>query len=326
MAELGWQGLPFPEEYGGTGLGMLELAIVLEEMGRALVPGPFLSTLVAGLALQAGGSDAQRRRWLAGICAGRVKATLALLEESAHWDAAGVSAVARPAGDGFVLSGTKLFVPDAHVADVLVCALRRADDGEPVLVAVERGAAGLEVAPLPNMDETRKLFRVDLADVRVSAAALLPCDAGAVLERVLDQARVALAAEMCGGAARVLEITVEYAKVRRQFDRAIGSFQAIQHHCADMLVEVEKAKTATTYAAWASSAGAPDAALAAAMAKAAAGDAYRHVTAQSIQVHGGIGFTWEHDLHLYFKRAQSSEVTFGDATWNRELVARRLGL
>ena len=176
------------------------------------------------------------------------------------------------------------------------------------------------------MDRTRRVDDVVLDGVRVDAEQVLPCDAATVVARLLDRGRVMLAADMAGGAERVLEMTVEYAKVRRQFGRAIGSFQAIQHQCADMSVEVEKAKAATYYAACADAEAAADAALAAAQAKAIAGDAYRFVTARAIQVHGGIGFTWEHDLHLYFKRAQSDEVTFGDATYSRELAAQRLGL
>jgi alkylation response protein AidB-like acyl-CoA dehydrogenase len=322
IADLGWLGLVFPEEHGGSGLSLVELAIVLEEMGRALFPGPFLSTIVGGLVLVAGGSDVQRRRWLPGICDGSVRATLALAEASGSWDPAAMTARAEPRADGLALSGTKLFVADAHLADVLLCALRR-PDGALILVAVERGTPGMSLAPLASMDQTRKIFAVTFDGVAVREEQILPCDATAVLERVLDQARVALAAEMSGGAGRVLEMTVEYAKIRHQFGRPIGSFQAIQHRCADMLVEVEKARMAATYAAWATAADAADAALAAADAMALAGDAYRTVTTQAIQVHGGIGFTWEHDLHLYFKRAQSSAVTFGDASWCRELAARR---
>ncbi len=326
MAALGWQGLVVPEEHGGTALGMLELVIVLEEMGRALLPGPFFGTTLAALALVAGGSDAQRARWLPRICDGSLRATIALLEESGCWDPSTYAALARRDGDDLVLSGTKRFVPEATRADVIVCAVRRADDGALALVLLEAGARGLAITPLATMDHTRRVDDVVLDGVRVDAEHVLPCDAEAVLARLLDRGRVMLAADMAGGAERVLEMTVEYAKVRRQFGRAIGSFQAIQHQCADMSVEVEKAKAATYYAACADADGADDAGLAAAQAKAIAGDAYRFVTARAIQVHGGIGFTWEHDLHLYFKRAQSGEVTFGDATWSRELAAQRLGL
>jgi len=327
MAELGWHGLPFAEEYGGAALSLLELAIVFEEMGRVVLPSPFLGTIVAGLALSRCGGDEQRRRWLPRICDGSTVASLALLEDSGSWTLEDVGCTARRANGAWVLSGTKVFVPDAAVADVVVCVVRvAAESGDPdlALATVERAALG-EVTPLETVDATRRVASIRLDDVRIGGADVVPCDAAA-LEAVLDQARVVLAAEMCGGAERVLELTVEYAKVREQFGRPIGSFQALQHKCADMLVEVECAKAATYYAAWAAAAGADDAAIAAASAKALASDAYRNVTAHSVQVHGGIGFTWEHDLHIYFKRAMSSEAAFGDATFNRELVARRLGL
>ncbi len=326
MAELGWQGLVFPPDHGGAGLTLIELAIVLEEMGRAVLPGPFLSTVIAGLALLYGGDEAERARWLPGICDGSRVATLALLEASACWDPAAITAVARRAGGEAVLSGRKLFVPDAHLADLVLCAVRRAEDGTLALVAVEREPAGLVLEEVPSVDRTRRVFAVTLDGVRVRPGDVLAADAAGALARVLDAGRVALAAEMCGGAERVLELTVEHAKARRQFGQPIGAFQAIQHACADMMVAVECARVATCHAAWAVAQGAGDAALAAAMAKATASEAYRHVTAQAIQVHGGIGFTWEHDLQLYYKRALSSDVTFGDAAWSRERVAQLLGL
>ena len=323
LAALGWPGMIFAESYGGAGLGMLELALVLGEMGRVAMPGPFLSTVVGGRVLAHAGDEAQRRRWLPAICDGSRVATFALLETDARWDLEGVNAVARPESGGWSLAGTKLFVPDAHLADLVVCAVRRADDGEPVLVVVERGAA--KITPLPSVDATRKIFALELDGVHIPADHLLAGDAATVLAAVLDEARVACAADMTGGAERVLEMTVEHVKVRHQFGQPIGAFQAVQHACADMMVAVECAKVATTYAAWAVGERADDATVAAATAKATAGDAYRQVTAKAIQLHGGIGFTWEHDLHIYYKRAMSSEVTFGDASWNRELVAQRLG-
>lgn len=324
LAELGWPGLIVAEEHGGAGLGMIELALVLGEMGRVAMPGPFLSTIIAGRALAHGGDDTQRRRWLPGLADGSRRATLALLEASARWDFDGVTAVARPDGDGWTLAGTKLFVPDAHVADLVVCAVRRADDGEPTLVVFD--AAEAVVTPQPSVDRTRRVCSVALDGVRIGADRLLAGDATATLAAVLTEARVALAADMTGGAERVLEMTVEHVKTRRQFGQPIGAFQAVQHACADMMVAVECAKAATTYAAWAVAERADDAAVAAATAKATAGDAYRQVTAKAIQLHGGIGFTWEHDLHVYYKRAMSTEVTFGDATWSREIVADGLGL
>ncbi len=326
MAELGWQGLAIPEEYGGSGLGMLDLALVLEEMGRVVLPGPFLSTVLAGLTILACGDSTQRARWLPRIADGTLRATVAMVEESGRWDPDAVAALLEGEADGLVLSGTKRFVPDADDAGLVVCVARHGRGGPPTLVLVERGAPGLTVTPLTSMDQTRRIATLTCDRVRVAADQVLSDGGASALVRLLDRGRIALAADMCGGAERVLELTVEYAKVRQQFGRAIGSFQAIQHHCANMAVEVEKARAATHYAAWADDQDADDAAFAAATAKAITGDAYRFVTAQAIQVHGGIGFTWEHDLHLYFKRAQSGEMAFGGAAWNRELAARRLGL
>jgi len=331
MAELGWTGLILPEEHGGAGLTFVDLVVVLEEMGRAVLPGPYFSTLVAAVALLEGGSAAQKAAWLPKIAVGEVKATLAQLEPNARWDAAGITAEARKDGGGFRLSGTKLFVPDAHTADLLVVAARApgSKDAEGVgLFLVDAKASGVKTTLLKTLDQTRKLCEVVLADVRVPADAVLGGAGGGwkLLDRIVDRGKVALCAEMCGGAQKVLEMSVEYAKVREQFGRPIGSFQAIQHKCANMLVEVESSKSATYYAAWAVANDVPEAPLAAAMAKAYTSDAYRHTSGEGIQIHGGIGFTWEHDMHIYFKRAKSSEVTFGDATWNREIVAQLIGL
>ncbi len=325
MAMLGWHGLVLPEEHGGSGLGMLELTIVLEEMGRVVLPGPFTSTVLAALAIAAAGDSAQRARWLPRIADGAVRATIAVLEDGGHWDPASIALALQREGNGFVLTGMKRFVPDAACADLFVCAARRAD-ATPALVLLEVGAPGLAITPLTSIDPTRRIATVTLDRVPVTAGQVLAGTDDAALARLLDRGRIALAADMCGGAERTLELTVEYAKTRQQFGRAIGTFQAIQHRCADMAVELEKAKAATYYAAWADDRRTDDAAFAAATAKAIAGDAYRSVTAQAIQVHGGIGFTWEHDLHFYFKRACSEDATFGDATWSRELAARHLHL
>jgi alkylation response protein AidB-like acyl-CoA dehydrogenase len=336
LAELGWLGLIYPEAHGGVGLGLVDLTVVLEEMGRAVMPGPFFSTvLLGGLAVLHAGTDAQKAAWLPRIAAGQARATLALLEESARWDAAGVAVAAKPGkSGGFVLSGTKLFVPDGHTADLLVVAARTArptkqDAAHGVsLFLVPADARGVATTLLPTMDQTRKLAEVTLGRVEVGADALLgPLhQAWPVVARILDRAAVALCAEMCGGAQKVLDLSTEYAKVRVAFGRPIGVYQAVKHKCADMLVAVENGKSITYYAAWAADQDAPDAALAASMAKAFVSDAYRKVAGDGIQVHGGIGFTWEHDMHLYFKRAKGSEVAFGDATLHRERVARLLEL
>jgi alkylation response protein AidB-like acyl-CoA dehydrogenase len=333
LAEQGWLGLIYPEEYGGSGLGVVDLIVLMEEMGRASMPGPFVSTvLLGGLAILEAGSAAQKKEWLSKIATGEAKATLALTEPNARWDAAGVTVTARAAGGGFVLSGTKLFVPDAHVADVLVVVARtaeakNAEDGIGLFL-VPKDAAGLEVTLLPTMDQTRKLCEVKLTDVRVSRDGVLGAAGSgwAPLARVIQRATVALCAEMCGGAQRVLDMTTEYAKIRIAFGKPIGSYQGVKHRAADMLVDVENAKSLTYYAAWAVDENAPEAALSASMAKAYVSDAFRKVAGAGIQLHGGIGFTWEHDLHLYFKRAKSSEFAFGDATYHRERVAQLISL
>lgn len=330
MAQLGWQGLILPEEYGGAGLDFVDLIVVLEEMGRVVLPGPFLSTAVyAAVTLLDAATDEQKERWLPDIASGRALATVAHMEPNGRWDADGIEAAATRDGESYRIDGTKLFVPDGHVADLLIVAARTPGstrrDGVS-LFCVERDAPGLSVTPLQSMDQTRRLAEVKLDGVVVDAGARLG-ELGAgwgTLERLSDRAKVALCAEMCGGAQRVLDMSVEYAKVREQFGKPIGSFQAIQHKCADMMVQVESAKSATYYAAWAVAGDVDDAPLAAAMAKAYCSDAYRVVAGEGIQIHGGIGFTWEHDMHIYFKRAKSSEVSFGDGAWNRELVAQQI--
>ncbi len=332
MSELGWMGLIFPQDLGGTGLRILDLVVVLEEMGRALMPGPFFSTvLLGGSSLLEGGNDEQKTRYLTPLIAGELKATLAVAEAGGAWDAAAVTATATADAGGFLLNGIKRFVPDAHVADlILVAARTESSKGEEgvSLFAVDVPKEGVSVTTLETLDQTRKLCDVKFDQVRVGPDSLLGTrGAGsAILQRVLDRAKVALCAEMCGGAERVLEMSVEYAKVRVQFDRPIGSFQAIQHKCANMLSLVESAKAATYYGAWAVSNDVPEASLAAAMAKSFASDAYRVVTSEAIQIHGGIGFTWEHDLQLYFRRAKASELTFGDGTFHRARVAELIDL
>jgi len=332
MAELGWMGLVLPEAHGGAGLTFVDLAVVLEEMGRVVLPGPFFSTVVlGGVALAEAGTAAQKEELLPKLAAGKLRATLAQLEPSGRWDADGIQLEARQAGGGYTLSGTKLFVPDAHTADLLVVAGRApgSSGAEGItLFLVDARATGVQTTLLKTMDQTRKLCEVALDKVAVPADRVLGAagQGWQLLDRIVDRGKVAMCAEMCGGAQRVLEMSVEYAKVREQFGRPIGSFQAIQHKCANMLVEVESSKSATYYAAWAVANDVAEGPLAAAMAKAYCSDAYRHTAGEGIQIHGGIGFTWEHDMHIYFKRAKSSEVTFGDATWNRELVARHIGL
>jgi alkylation response protein AidB-like acyl-CoA dehydrogenase len=332
LAANGWLGITYPEEEGGSGLGLVDLVVLMEEIGRAVMPGPFPATvLLGGAAIAAAGSPAQRREWLPRIAAGEVKASLAVTEPNARWDAAGITATARESRGGFVLSGSKMFVPDAHLADVLVVAARSRDgstmeDGVSLFL-VPKDAAGLGIRRLPSVDETRKLCEVKLDNVAVPGSALLGevHQGWAPLQQVIDRAAVALAAEMCGAAQRVLDMTVDYAKLRVAFGKPIGTYQGVKHKCADMLVEIENAKSLTYYAAWAVDEGEADAPLAVSMAKAAASDAGRKVCAAGIQLHGGIGMTWEHDLQLYLKRAKADEVAFGDATWHRERIALLMG-
>ena len=332
LAEQGWLGLIYPEQYDGMALGLVDLVVLMEEMGRAVAPGPYFSTvLLGGLAILEAGGDAQKKEWLPRIAAGDKRVALAWMEPSAQLGPAGVTLTAVKRGETFTLSGTKLFVHDAHTADALVVAARtqpRAGADRVSLFLLPKGTKGLEVTLLPTMDQTRKLCEVACSDVTVGADALLgAAGAGWVpLSRVLDRATVALCAEMCGGAQKVLDMTVEYAKIRQAFGRPIGSYQGVKHRAADMLVDVENSKSITYYAAWALDEGSPEAPLAVSMAKAYVSDAFRRVSAAGIQLHGGIGFTWEHDLHLYFKRAKGSEFTFGDATHHRERVAQLVNL
>ena len=333
LAAQGWLGIVYPEEDSGSGLGLVDLVVLMEEMGRAVMPGPFLSTaLLGGSAIAEAGTPAQRRQWLPQIAAGGAKAALAWTEPNLRWDAAGIALLAREAGGGFTLSGTKLFVGDAHLADILVVAARtrdasRMEDGISLFL-VPKNAPGLKITTLPTIDETRKQCEVRLDNVSLPGSALLgEIHRGwAPLSRVIARAIVALAAEMCGGAQQVLDMTVAYAKIRVAFGKPIGSYQGVKHQAADMLVAVENAKSLTYYAAWAVDQNLNEAPLAVSMAKAAASDMARQVAGTGIQLHGGIGMTWEHDLQLYFKRAKASEVAFGDATWHRERVAQLMRL
>ncbi len=289
IADQGWTGLIVPEE-------LVELAVVMEEMGRACIGGPFLSNVFATALIRAAASPEQQERWLPAIEAGSMKATVAILEESASWD---LERICSPLAVGR-WPMRKLFVGDADTADLVLCV------GPNCAVTV---GSPLSIKPMPSMDETRKIF-----DVTCEGGEPLPGGRDAV-ERAIDIATVALCAEMVGGMQWVLDATVEYAKTRQQFGRAIGSFQAVQHHCADMLLLTESARSATLFAAFAPTP------LAVSTAKAYCSDAYREVCNRGIQVHGGIGFTWEHRLQLYTKRSKSSETTFGDATFHRERIA-----
>jgi alkylation response protein AidB-like acyl-CoA dehydrogenase len=329
MADLGWMGIAIPEQYGGQGMTYVDLGVLLEEMGRALVPGPFFASvcLAAPTILEAG-NDAQKDAHLPGIASGQKNATVAYTEASGRVDASGIELAARKDGDGYVLNGTKRFVLDAHVADTIIVAARSSDQGDPTegvtLFTIAADASGVAVKQLKAMDMTRRLCDVTLDNVAVGADAVLgDVDRGwPRLERSLQRAAAMLAAECVGGSQKVLDLSVAYAKERIQFGRPIGSFQAVKHKCADMLVDVELGRSAMYYAAWAASDEEQELAIAASIAKAFCGEAYTRVAGNGIHVHGGIGFTWEHDMHLYFKRAKANEVLLGDPAFHRDQVAR----
>jgi alkylation response protein AidB-like acyl-CoA dehydrogenase len=305
MAEQGFLGVVFPEDAGGMGLGFVELAALAEEMGRALVPGPFLSNLFAGAVLHAAGAT----KHLAEISNGEKTATVALLESTASWDP---EAVKIP-----TLSGDKLFVPDAESADVMVVVAR--DAGALALYLVESHAVTKTL--MPAMDLTRRLYKV--AFDHPAAELLAKGDAAhKALDHALKVVTVALCAEMTGGMQRMLDIAVEYAKTRKQFGKPIGQYQAVQHQCADMLLYTESSRSAAYYAAWTMTEGNAEAPAAVSIAKAYASDACRETGNRAVQVQGGMGFTWENDTHLFYRRAKASEIAFGDATYHRERIAR----
>ena len=332
--ELAWTALTIPERYGGLGLSYLDLYPLMEEIGRALLCAPFLSTVGLGAnALMIGGSEAQKELYLPGIAAGETRATLAFAETNGRMDAAGVEASYVRNGAGYLLSGAKTYVLDGHTADLLIVAARSerstgpGADGVSVFL-VPDDADGVKRKWLPTMDQTRRLASVELQDVTVPDDALLGDEGRGwrLCERTLDLARIALAAEQVGAAEMCLEMSVEYAKVRKQFGRPIGSFQAIKHKCADMLTLVESARSAAFYASALATQDGEGLEEAASSAKAYCSDAFFHCAAEMIQIHGGIGFTWEHPAHLYFKRAKATENLFGGPTFHRERVAAQMGL
>src|SRR5215467_7370642 len=322
--QLGLQGIAIPEQYGGAGFSFAEQAIVLEELGAALYGGPYLaSAVLAATALLASPDEDARTTYLPAIASGEVIATVAFTEEDGSWEPDDIRLVAADGSTGWRLDGRKSFVLDGHTANLILVVARTGDGLS--LFAVAGDASGLTRAALPTLDQTRKLARLDFASV--PAALIGSVDDGtAVLSHTLDVAAIAQAAEQLGGAQRALDMAVEYAKVRHQFGRPIGSFQAIKHRCADLLLEVESLRSAVQYAAAAVAEGSAEVPVVAALVKAYASDVYFHVAAENIQIHGGIGFTWEHDAHLYFKRAKASELFLGDASYHREHLATRIGL
>jgi alkylation response protein AidB-like acyl-CoA dehydrogenase len=307
LTDQGYTGIIFPEEYGGVGLGKVELMLLLEEMGRALLPGPFFSTVVlAGSVLDAVATPAHKAKYLAPICHGKARATVAILEASVNWNLRDLQLSATHGK----LTGKKFFVSDAAVADFILVVTRNG------VFVVDSKALGLKISPMSGMDLTRKLYVVEFSN---TPAEQISASSG--LARPFDIASAALAAELVGGMQRTLDITVEYAKTRKQFGKPIGMFQAVQHQCADMYLETESSRSAVYYAGWALEENSPDAATAVSIAKMYASDAARTVGNRGIQIHGGMGFTWENDVHLYYRRAKASETAFGDATFHRERIA-----
>jgi len=331
MAELGWMGLVFPEKYGGSDMSFLDLSVLLEETGRACLPGPFLSTVVlGGLPILEAGSEEQKQEYLPQIASGKVIFTLALTEASAKYDAASIAVNAAADNDAYILTGTKLFVPDAHIADYLLCVARTNEGAKPedgiTIFLVDGKSPGISHTVLKTI-ASDKLCEVVFNQVRVPKESILgQLDQGwSVVQKILEWAAVAKCCEMIGGIQQVLEMTVDYAKERRQFDRPIGSFQIIQHYCANMATDVDGSRFITYQAAWRLSQGLP-CTKEVAMAKAWTGEAYRRVIALAHQIHGAIGVTMDHDLHFYTTRAKAAEVTFGDADFYRETVAQQMGL
>ncbi|MCH5675580.1 acyl-CoA dehydrogenase family protein [Streptomyces gilvus] len=323
--ELGLQGLAVPEEYGGAGFGYPELGVVFEEMGRALLCAPYFSSVaLAAEVLLRSGDELAAKDLLPGICAGTTVATLALTEESGLWTEDGVSLSAARTGDGWTLSGVKTYVPDGHLADLLLV-VARGQNGVS-LFAVDATAPGLTRTRLPTLDQTREQARLEFEG---TPARLIGSSGTAwpVIERALATAGILLAAEQVGSAASTLATAVEYAKARVQYGRPIGSFQGIKHLCADLLTELESARSAAYGGLWALQSGdEQEIRVAAALAQVYCSETFTRVAAGSIQVHGAIGFTWEHPAHLYFKRAKSTEVLLGSPAHHRELLAAALGL
>ena len=329
MVGLGWTGVAFPEQYGGTGGSFADLGVLLEEIGRSLAPSPLFSTVVlGGMTVLDAGSDAQKDELISRICAGTIIMTMAVTEDSATFEPWGIEATAKEQGGGYEISGTKLFVSDAEAADVIIVVARNSSGSDPAdgisLFLVPSGTNGLNISPMQSIGNER-VYEVRLDKVNVPETAVLgPVGGGwPIVEQSIMRATAAQCIEMLGGAQAVLDMTVEYAKGRTQFGRAIGSFQAVQHHCARMATDVEGSKNIAYQAVWRLSEGLP-AQKEVAMAKAWIGPAYRRVCGTAHQCHGAIGFTKEHDLQLYTRRAKVHELTYGDANHHKEVAFRHL--
>ena len=333
MAELGFLGLVIPEEYGGTGGNFIDLMVLMQEMGRAVLPSPFISTvLLAGIPLLTAGTEEQKKEFLPKIAAGDVILALALSEPNGDLGADAIEIEAVAEGNDYIINGTKLFVLDAAAADHILCATRTKRTKDPeegiTLFLIDASADGVQITSLKTMDETRKQCEVLFKNVKVPAKSMVGelHQGWPILKKTLNQATAMLCGEMVGGLDTVMEMTLDYAKQRIQFGVPIGSFQAIKHKFADMLIQVEYARSLTYYAAWTVDQDIPDSPVAVSTAKSWCGDAYKQVTNEGVQIHGGIGFTWDHDMHLYFKRARFSDTAFGDSTYHRELIAQSLNL
>ena len=319
LTDQGWVALTLPEAFEGLELGAVELAVVTEAMGASCMPGPFLSNVLGAELVAQSGNDDFAGEVLPGVADGETLLSVALLEERGSWDSEDVSLPFDASSGGLTLSGTKLFVPDAETADLLLVIGRL--EGDLAVVSVPRDSAGLTIEAVPTVDATRKLYTVVFDGVAGETLVARGERATKALAKATRLATVAVCAELVGGMQWVLDRSVEYAKTREQFGRVIGSFQAVQHHCADMFYKLESARSAAYFAAWAVSVDDPGADQAVSVAKAYCSDAAREVGNLGIQVHGGIGFTWEHDLHLFYKRAKANEILFGDATYHRNRIA-----
>jgi alkylation response protein AidB-like acyl-CoA dehydrogenase len=324
----GWPGLLIPEQYGGTNGTFLDMTVIIEEMGKALLPGPFFAAALLGApTFIEGASDALKKEFLPKMAEGKFIATVALAEAAGRFDAGGVELKASKKGSGYSLTGEKFFVPDAHVADAIVVAARtgggNGEDGI-TLLCVPSTEKGVTVTQLKTVDMTRRMCHVKFDNVQADVVIGKENGGWTTLRRVLDIATAGLSAEMVGTAQKALDISVDYAKTRVQFGKPIGSFQAVKHKCVDMMVSVENSRSLTYYACWTVNERVAEAATAVPMAKAYASDMAKNVTSEAIQVHGGIGFTWEHDMHLYHRRALAGEANLGNAPIHREVVARSL--
>ncbi len=326
--QLALAAIPIPERYGGAGFGFVELGIVMEEMGRTLLCAPYFSSVVlAANAILNAGTEQQKQQLLPDIASGKTRAALAMTEPNGRWESSGIELISEPAGDHFLLTGEKSFVVDGGTAELLIVVARlKGSDGDAGIsfFTVHGDASGLNRRGLNAMDQTRKLTHLKFSGVEANLLGGAG-DAGQALSKTLDQGAIALANEMIGGAQCLLDSSVAYSKLRMQFGRVIGSFQAIKHKCANMLIQLELAKSAAYVAAAAVETEGANVPALASMAKSAASDAYMLIAAEAIQIHGGIGFTWDQDTHLWFKRAKSSEVFLGDSTYHRELMMLRWG-